>query len=179
MENSKIESRYLMLCIDFRAINRCMKAAFYRPDYQKLIMCPFIKRLSQVFVSKHAVQPLKCSAQLLKHFAKLSRISEKTKILVESLKSQAACFCYNTPMLLQSAMVPTRFSELNYVQPICNIKTCKYSISIRGPYIWNIFLSSEEIQIPNIYEFKAIRKSRLLFLQNKLTFFQSELFLSF
>ena len=43
-----------MLCIEFRAINRCMKAAFYRPDYQKLIMCPFIKRLSQVFVSKHA-----------------------------------------------------------------------------------------------------------------------------
>ena len=30
---------------------------------------------------------------------------------------------------------PTRFLELNYVQPIHNIKTSKYSISIRGPYI--------------------------------------------
>ena len=30
---------------------------------------------------------------------------------------------------------PTRFSELNYLQPVRNIKTSKYSISIRGPYI--------------------------------------------
>ena len=30
---------------------------------------------------------------------------------------------------------PTRFSELNYVQPVHNIKTSKFSISIRGSYI--------------------------------------------
>ena len=33
MEDFKIESRYLILCYEFRALPRCMKAAFYRPDY--------------------------------------------------------------------------------------------------------------------------------------------------
>ena len=34
MGNFKIKSRYLKLCNKFRAVIRCMKAAFYRPDYQ-------------------------------------------------------------------------------------------------------------------------------------------------
>ena len=38
----------------------------------------------------------------------------------------------------------TRFSELNYVQPIHIIKRSKYSISVIGPYIWNSFLSPEK-----------------------------------
>ena len=41
---------------------------------------------------------------------------------------------------------PTRFSELNYVQQVHSIKTRKYSISVRRPYIWNSFLSPEEKQ---------------------------------
>ena len=36
MEKFKIESRYLKLCNVFRAAIRCIKAAFYRPDYQSL-----------------------------------------------------------------------------------------------------------------------------------------------
>ena len=39
MENFKIESRYLKLCYEFRVFIRCMKAAFYRPDYQNSLMC--------------------------------------------------------------------------------------------------------------------------------------------
>ena len=66
---------------------------------------------------------------------------------------------------------PARFSELNYVQPTHNIKTSKYSISIRGPYIWNSFLSFEEKQITTMHKSKTITESRLLFLENELTFF--------
>ena len=62
MENFKIESRYLRLCYEFRAVIKCMKAAFYRPDYQKFLMCSLIKRLGRVFASKHAAEPLKHSA---------------------------------------------------------------------------------------------------------------------
>ena len=65
MENFTIESSYLKLCNTFRA--GCMKAAFYRRDYQELLMCPLIKRLGRAFVSKHAAEPLKRSAELLKH----------------------------------------------------------------------------------------------------------------
>ena len=67
MENFTIESSYLKLCNTFRAVIRCMKAAFYRQDYQELLMCPLIKRLGGAFVSKHAAEPLKRSAELLKH----------------------------------------------------------------------------------------------------------------
>ena len=45
MENFKIERRYLKIYNEFRAVIRCLKAAFYRPDYQKLPMCPLIKQI--------------------------------------------------------------------------------------------------------------------------------------
>ena len=66
MENFTIEIRYLKLCEEFRAVIRCMKAAFYGPGYQKLLMCPLIKRIGRVFVSKLAVEPLRHSAELLR-----------------------------------------------------------------------------------------------------------------
>ena len=72
---------------------------------------------------------------------------------------------------------PTRFLELNYVQPTRKIKTSKYSISIRGPYIWNSFLSSKEKKITTMHKFN-LTKLRLLFLENDLVFFERELFLS-
>ena len=71
MEILIIESRYLKLCNEFTAVIRCMKSAFYRPDYQKLLMCPLIKRLGRVFVLKHAAKPLKRSAVLLRFKRKL------------------------------------------------------------------------------------------------------------
>ena len=58
-----------MLCYEFRGFIRCMKAAFYRPDFQKFLMCPLIKRLGQAFVPKHAAEPLKLSAEVFKHLA--------------------------------------------------------------------------------------------------------------
>ena len=66
MENFTIESRYLKLCNQFRTVIRFMKAAFYRPDYDKLLMCPLIKRLDRAFVSKYAAEPLQHSVKLLR-----------------------------------------------------------------------------------------------------------------
>ena len=94
MENFKIQSRYRKLCYRCSAFIRCMKAAFYRPDYQKFLMFPLIKRVGQAFVSKHVAEPFKFSAEILENSAKLLRIYEKTKNSVKSLKSSAACLCY-------------------------------------------------------------------------------------
>ena len=47
MENFTIESRYLKLCDEFRAVIKWMKASFYRPDYQKFLMYSLIKRLGR------------------------------------------------------------------------------------------------------------------------------------
>ena len=70
-----------------------------------------------------------------------------------------------------SHFYPIRLSKLNYIRPIHNIKTSKYLISVRGPFIWNSFLSPEEKQITTMDKFKAAIKSRMLFPQNELTFF--------
>ena len=71
MENFKIESRYRQLCYEFMEYIRRMRAAFYRPDYQKFLMCQLIKRLGRAFVSTLTPEPFKPSAELLKHSAKL------------------------------------------------------------------------------------------------------------
>ena len=62
----------------------------------------------------------------------------------DSLKNCSECFF--SKFQKPPHFYPTRFSELNYVQPVHSIKTRKYSISIRRPYIWNSFLSPEEKQ---------------------------------
>ena len=49
MEKFKIESRYLKLCNECRAVIRCMKAPFYKSDYQKLLMCLLIQRPYRAF----------------------------------------------------------------------------------------------------------------------------------
>ena len=66
---------------------------------------------------------------------------------------------------------PTKFSELNYIKLIHNIKTSKYSFSVKRPYIWNSFLSLEEKQITTMHKFRAATKSKLHFLENELNFF--------
>ena len=80
MENFKIESRYLKLCNEPRAVIRCMKAAFYRSDYQKLLMCRLIKRLGRSFISKHAAEPLKGAAEISKYLAELTLCAFKSNI---------------------------------------------------------------------------------------------------
>ena len=73
--NGKFESRHLKLCNKFRVVIRCVKAIFCRPDYQKLSMCPLIKRLNRAFDSKHSAEPLKSSAEHLKHSVELLKHS--------------------------------------------------------------------------------------------------------
>ena len=87
MENFKIERKYLKLCYEFRGFIRCIKAAFYRPDFQQFLMCLLIKKLDRTFVSKYAAKPLKYSAELLKHVVELLKALEKTRDSMESLKS--------------------------------------------------------------------------------------------
>ena len=39
MEDFKVESRYMKLCYKLTSFIRWMEAAFYRQDFQKLLMC--------------------------------------------------------------------------------------------------------------------------------------------
>ena len=43
-----------------------------------------------------------------------------------------------------SHIYPTRFSQIDYAKSTHKLNRCKYRISIRGPYIWNEFLSNKK-----------------------------------
>ena len=141
VENVKIESRYLKLCSECRAVIRCMKAAFYRPDYQKLLMCPLIRRLGREFISKHATEPLKRSAKLLKHSAELlehsvelSRVQEKTKSLAENLESSAECLKSSSVCLYYNRTHAVPINHRSYYRPpqfvFCHCELTQYPKNI-------------------------------------------------
>ena len=76
MENFKIESTYVKLCYEFRTFIRLMKAAFYRQDYQKFLMCPLIKRLGWVLSTRlsQTFEGLRESEKLGREFEKLGQV---------------------------------------------------------------------------------------------------------
>ena len=43
----------------------------------------------------------------------------------------------------------TNFSKLNYIKPISQLSRSKYSITVRGPVLWNEFLTASEKDIEN------------------------------
>ena len=70
-----------------------------------------------------------------------------------------------------SHIYPTRFSQINYAKSTHKLNRCKYRISIRGPYIWNEFLSNKEKEIELTSSFKSTTKSKLLSLNNDIPYF--------
>ena len=82
-----------------------MKAAFYRLDYKKFLMCPLIKRLGRALVSKHAVESLKRSIKLLKYSVKLLGVKRKLKAWLSVSKAPPRVCVHARSMLSQSTTV--------------------------------------------------------------------------
>ena len=66
---------------------------------------------------------------------------------------------------------PTTFSELNYIKPRSQLSSSIYRISVRGPALWNEFLTDSEKEIENLSLFKSKVKSELLSNENEVIFF--------
>ena len=49
----------------------------------------------------------------------------------------------------------TNFSNLNYIKPTSQLSRSKYRISIKGPALWNEFLTKNEKEIGNLLLFKS------------------------
>ena len=64
---SKLKADYLMICYEFRVFITCMKAFFYRPDFQKFLMCPLTKRIGQAFAFKTCDGAFETLIELFKH----------------------------------------------------------------------------------------------------------------
>ena len=61
-----------------------------------------------------------------------------------------------------------RFSNLNYKISNYTLTKCKYSISVRGPYHWNKFLTSKEKGMELPTKFKSAMKPKLVELENEI-----------
>ena len=62
---------------------------------------------------------------------------------------------------------PTNFSLNNFSLKKCCLNSTKYSISFRGPKLWNEFLNTDEKEISSYNLFSRKVKSKLLYTENK------------
>ena len=66
---------------------------------------------------------------------------------------------------------PTKFSKANYSAKRFALRYTKYSISVRGPKIWNEFLTNEERSIDSHAKFSAKIKPLSLYIENERKYF--------
>ena len=66
---------------------------------------------------------------------------------------------------------PTHHSQENLVIPRLNLKSTRFSISYRGPYLWNRCLDSETKKITTLFAFKKAIKKILLNFQDEISYF--------
>ena len=66
---------------------------------------------------------------------------------------------------------PTKFSICSYSLKKHSLKSSKFAVSFEGPKLWNEFLSNEEKKIESQILFQERLKSKLLDMENELSYF--------
>ena len=79
--------------------------------------------------------------------------------------SQTPCI-FNNVFEKPDHKYTTHFSEINYKQKKFSLTSSKYSLSFRGPEIWNEFLTKEEKGIQSHSVFSGKIKTKLLESEN-------------
>ena len=60
-----------------------------------------------------------------------------------------------------SNLYSTRICNINYFKATYKLIKCKFQISVRGPYLWNEFLTQTEKELENVSSFKILVKQKL------------------
>ena len=66
---------------------------------------------------------------------------------------------------------PTNFSKSNFCLKFFSLNSTKYSISFRGPKLWNEILHKEEKELESYSLFQNIIKSKLLMIEIETKYF--------
>ena len=77
----------------------------------------------------------------------------------------------NRFMLNNKHKYTTRSSAENYKKPIKNTKFSQFSISFRGPHLWNQITSDESKHATSLFHFKKLIKKSLLSSENEENYF--------
>ena len=67
---------------------------------------------------------------------------------------------------------PTNFSLINFSVSQTSLNTSRFTISARGPLLWNNCLLKEEKEIDNFLLFKKRAKEKIMELSTAANFFQ-------
>ena len=92
-------------------------------------------------------------------------------ILMHQISTKTAPSVFLSKFKKPSHLYPTRFSNVNYIKPTYKLNKCKFRISVRGPYLWNEFLTQTEKEIESTSTFKILVKQKLLSSYNELPHF--------
>ena len=92
-------------------------------------------------------------------------------ILMHQISTKTAPSVFLSKFKKPSHLYPTRFSNVNYIKPTYKLNKCKFQISVRGPYLWNEFLTQTEKEIESTSNFKILVKQKLLSSYNELSHF--------
>ena len=79
---------------------------------------------------------------------------------MDQISTKTAPSVFLTKLKKPSHLYPTRFSNVNYIKPTYKLNKCKLRISVRGPYVWNEFLTQTEKEIENTSSFKILVKQK-------------------
>ena len=102
-------------------------------------------------------------------FTKLNILNNVT--FMHKINTQTAPTVFLPKFHKPCHLYPTRFSKFNYLKPDHKLSKCKYRISIRGPSLWNDYLTDTEKQIEIVSVFRKIVKTRLLSSENETKYF--------
>ena len=95
----------------------------------------------------------------------------QTLVFMFKLKNNMAPKVFQNQFKSIQHKYPTKYSLQNFKQPKTISKLTKYSITSRGPELWNNFINNETKLITNISRFKKTIKKQILNFENEIIHF--------
>ena len=90
---------------------------------------------------------------------------------MHEVSNNVAPLIFNDMFKKPSHIYPTNFSHNNFSLKKCSLNSNKYSISFRGPKLWNKFLNTNKKLISSYNLFSRKIKSKLLDTENEFRYF--------
>ena len=90
---------------------------------------------------------------------------------MHKIKTGTGPAAFHLTFKMPSHLYPTRFSTVNYSKAKTRLRKSRFPISIQGPATWNNFFANTEKDLESRSLFKSEVKTKLLHLENEVTFF--------
>ena len=83
-------------------------------------------------------------------------------ILMHQISTKTTPSVFLSKLKKLSHLYPTRFSNVSYIKPTYKPNKCKFRISVRGPHLWNEFLTQTEKKNRKYIQFQDTSKEKVI-----------------